>query len=133
MNRIHITIQVKEDILDDALISFPNECCGFLFGRDKKGERFINRQRRFEISPLDYLKAEQFALDNHLELLGVYHSHPNHPSIPSEHDRISAQAFFSYVIIAVRESSFVSLQSWQLNEEFIFEEEPLLLVEESLL
>ena len=38
-----------------------------------------DKKRRFEISPKDYMKAEQYAEKNNLQLLGIYHSHPNHP------------------------------------------------------
>jgi len=125
---------VKEQIVWDALKTFPDECCGFLLGSDnvpKKISEIIvvhnakegDKRRRFEIRPADYLKAERYAEQHGLTLLGVYHSHPNHPSVPSEHDRIVAQPNFSYIIVAVRANEFVSLQSWILNEAFQFEEE----------
>lgn len=132
---LHLSDTIKLEILDDALRTFPDECCGFLFGEEKDERRFItdiqvvdnakegDKKRRFEISPYDYMKAEQYADEHNLTLLGVYHSHPNHPSIPSEHDRVVAQPYFSYVIIAVRENEFVSIQSWRLNEDFHFDEE----------
>ena len=71
------------------------------------------------------MKAEQFALDQDMALLGVYHSHPNHPAIPSEHDRIAAQPWFSYVIISVLPEQDISFRSWRLNEETQFEEETI--------
>lgn len=134
---LHILRKTEIEIIADALRSFPDECCGFMFGTEKGEERTItviqivnnakegDKRRRFEITAFDYMKAEQYAEDNNLLLLGVYHSHPNHPSIPSEHDRVVAQPYFSYVIIAVRENEFVSLQSWRLNEDFQFDEEQI--------
>ncbi len=131
---------IKGQLIDDALRTYPNECCGFLLGGDNRDERTIDeiivinnakegdKRRRFEITPKDYLKAEQYAETNNLTLLGVYHSHPNHPSIPSEHDRVVAQPFFSYVIIAVGENEWVSMQSWRLNNDFQFEEEKILFI-----
>ncbi|MBO9682101.1 MAG: M67 family metallopeptidase [Flavisolibacter sp.] len=121
----------------DALQSFPDECCGFFFGREVDEERIItdvlivnnskegDKKRRFEISPKDYLNAERFADENGLQLLGVYHSHPNHPAIPSEHDRVAAQPYFSYIIISVKENEIRDIRSWQLNESFQFEEETI--------
>jgi proteasome lid subunit RPN8/RPN11 len=121
---------------DDALQAFPDECCGFMFGyEDAGGNRVVtkalpinnsaveNRVRRFVISPKDYLKGEQFATDNDLLLLGIYHSHPNHPAIPSEHDRVAAQPWFSYVIISVIEGGVKNVRSWVLNDDSQFEEE----------
>ena len=108
---------------------FPNECCGFLYGRTEGEKRIItlakpvtnikdgDQKRRFEISPLDYMKAERFALENDTELLGIYHSHPNHPAIASVHDLEKALPFFSYVIISVMDGTSVDVKSWRLKDE----------------
>jgi proteasome lid subunit RPN8/RPN11 len=72
------------------------------------------------------MKAEQFAEENNLQLIGVYHSHPNHPAIPSEHDRVAAQPFFSYIILSVINNEFGQLRSWRLNDQQQFEEEKTL-------
>lgn len=133
---INIFPESKDIMIKDAISSFPDECCGFFYGReDANGNRNItdvlvvhnskegDKQKRFEISAKDYLKAEQFAEEQQLQFLGVYHSHPDHPAIPSEHDRISAQPFFSYVIISVSESEIKDIRSWRLNDSFQFEEE----------
>lgn len=133
-----ISIQpLANDIMtEDAIGSFPDECCGFFYGtEDEQGNRNVthvlvvnnakegDKKRRFEISPKDYLKAEQFADENNLQLLGVYHSHPNHPALPSETDRLSAQPYFSYIIISVFEKKIKDIRSWRLNESFQFYEE----------
>ena len=121
----------------DALNKFPHECCGFLYGLEEGDLRTIttvmiaknnspeNLQRRFSISPEDYLNAENYAWESKLSLLGIYHSHPNHPAIPSEHDRLSAQPFFSYVIISVSENYISGMRSWRLNDEQQFYEEQI--------
>jgi proteasome lid subunit RPN8/RPN11 len=128
--------KAKELMVADAVQAFPDECCGFFFGKeDEYGRRFItavqvvnnakegDKRRRFEIAPFDYLKAEQYAEEQNLQLLGVYHSHPNHPAIPSEHDRLAAQPYFSYLIISVHDGRPGPIRSWRLNEERQFEEE----------
>ena len=126
-----------DEMYRDALKSFPDECCGFFFGKEMGGERVINsivvvnnskegdKRRRFEIAPKDYLDAERYADEIEVQLLGVYHSHPNHPAVPSEHDRVAAQPYFSYVIISVKENEIADLRSWQLNENLQFEEEKI--------
>jgi proteasome lid subunit RPN8/RPN11 len=119
-----------------ALSTFPDECCGFLFGGEEPdGTRTISeiekvnnsktgdKRRRFEITGRDYMLAEKFALQNNLILLGIYHSHPNHPAIPSEHDRVAAQPYFSYVIVSVMQGNIDHFRSWQLNETSEFKEE----------
>jgi len=118
-----------------ALATFPDECCGFLYGSEKADSRIImkirevdnsktgDKKRRFEISPKDYMLAEKFAGENDILLLGIYHSHPNHPAIPSEHDRVAALPYFSYVILSVTEGNIDHIRSWKLNNESQFEEE----------
>ena len=125
----------KQEMIDHAENTFPDECCGFLFGAEENGSRKItcikpaenvkagDKMRRFEISPLDYLKAERYAEENKLALLGIYHSHPDHPAIPSEYDREAAQPYFSYIILSVLNRKFNALRSWKLNDEFQFDEE----------
>lgn len=115
---------------------FPNECVGFLYGEEKDGVRQItlarpipnskegDQRRRFEISPIDYMKAEQYAFAHNTTLIGVYHSHPQHPAIPSEHDLKQALPFFSYIIVSVMDGSSKELYSWRLSEtENKFEQE----------
>lgn len=120
----------------DAISAFPDECCGFMFGSENDaGDRMVthatpvqngsneDRRRRFAISASDYIKAEGFAFDNGLQLLGVYHSHPNHPAVPSEHDRLAAQPWFSYLILSVNAEGVQLGRSWVLNDESTFDEE----------
>jgi proteasome lid subunit RPN8/RPN11 len=143
---IIIEPRVRQLLIEDALNTFPDECCGFLFGREEHdGTRLIldilvvdnakagDKTRRFEISPQDYLTAETHALDHDWTLLGVYHSHPRHPAIPSEHDRKAAQPYFSYVIVSVMDADAaktggdtIDLRSWVLNDEQQFEEEEII-------
>ena len=125
-----------DQINHHAVFIFPDECCGFLYGQEQEdGTRIISvirqvnnakpgdKRRRFEITPKDYMQAEEFALENNLSLLGIYHSHPGHPAIPSEHDRVAAQPYFSYVIISVVQGHIDHIRSWRLNDDSRFEEE----------
>jgi proteasome lid subunit RPN8/RPN11 len=73
------------------------------------------------------MKAERYALENELELLGIYHSHPDHPAIPSEHDFRQAVPFFSYIIMSVRHGSNKRLTSWRLNDDNKFEQERIII------
>ena len=128
-----------DEMIKDAVRTFPDECCGFLFGKEENNSRTVikikvvdnakegDKRRQFLISAKDYLKAEQFADENNLQLIGVYHSHPNHPAIPSEHDRVAAQPYFSYIILSVMNNEFDHIRSWRLNEQQQFEEEKILI------
>lgn len=130
-----------EKMKNHAEAIFPDECCGFLFGAEQTdGTRTIStismvdnakqgdKKRRFEIAGKDYMLAEKYAVENDLQLLGIYHSHPNHPPIPSEHDRIAALPYFSYVIISVMEGVTDKIRSWNLNGDSQFEEEKFSLI-----
>ncbi|MEL6639038.1 MAG: M67 family metallopeptidase, partial [Bacteroidota bacterium] len=114
--QIQIEPTPLEVIYEHAREAFPDECCGFLYGDEKNGRRISvaqrvdnakegDQRRRFEISPLDYLRAERYALERGLDLLGIYHSHPQHPAIASAHDLEKALPFFSYVIVSVMDGA----------------------------
>jgi proteasome lid subunit RPN8/RPN11 len=121
------------DILKDCEREFPSEACGFLFGKDQqiKEIQVVNnvhpgsQLRRFQISPSDFMKAEKHALKKELDLIGIYHSHPNHPARPSETDRVNALPGLSYVIVSVIDGKAKVISSWTLNQDRKFDFEPL--------
>jgi proteasome lid subunit RPN8/RPN11 len=130
-------LYIEKALVDDLIaMAEPGneECCGFLFGYGSLEDRIVtktmmaeniaeNRKDRFEISPLEYLNAERYADRNSLRLLGIYHSHVDHPAIPSESDRLSAYPELSYLIISVTNQKFKDIRSWRLNLSARFEEE----------
>ncbi|WCL82949.1 M67 family metallopeptidase [Saprospira sp. CCB-QB6] len=129
--QLSLAPEAEQYILQQLEADFPNEGCGFFYGTEEEdgqlrhvllAEAVINskegdQRRRFEISPLDYMKAERKALELGLNLLGIYHSHPNHPAIPSIHDLKQAVPYFSYIILSVQNGEAAELSSWRLNEE----------------
>ena len=135
---LEISPEAFIEMKKDAIHTYPDECCGFLFGKEEEDKRNItsiivvtnskdgDKRRRFEISPRDYLKAESHAEENNLVLLGVYHSHPESPALPSETDRQAAQPYFSYIILSVMNKQVDDIRSWRLNNEFQFEEEKII-------
>lgn len=119
-----------------AETTYPNECCGFFYGlagdlrqvrvvRPVENAKEGDQRDRFQIDPKDYQKAEKYAIEHDLDLLGVYHSHPDHPAKPSEHDRKVALPWFSYIIVSVQDGAAADTRSWQLNEKRQFEEETI--------
>lgn len=116
--------------------SYPYEACGFLIGTDQHTKRYItgfipvenkstdNQKRRFVIDPIDYLNAEKFALREGLNLLGIYHSHPDHPAFPSIHDLEYAQPYFSYFISGIESGKHTATRSFHLTDGK-FEEEKI--------
>ena len=112
--------------------AFPHECCGAMLGTDRiVREAFAlpntteeGPRRRFLVRPDDYRAAEKRARDTGLELLGFYHSHPDHPARPSQYDLDHAWPSFSYVIVSVMAGRDEALTSWQLKaDRSAFEEE----------
>jgi proteasome lid subunit RPN8/RPN11 len=138
---LFIELSVANKMVEDV-ISDDHECCGFFFGYESSTSRTIthamvvnnctslNKRTYFEISIEDYMRAERFADSRNLRLLGVYHSHPNHPAIPSECDLEMALPGFSYIIISVIDKTFTTIKSWQLTEHLQFEEEEIEFKEE---
>ena len=74
-------------------------------------------RRRFMVRPTDYRVAEQRATESGLELMGFYHSHPDHPARPSQYDLDHAWPFFSYIIVSVRGGVSEDMTSWRLRED----------------
>lgn len=106
--------------------AYPEEGAGFLLGADGEVREILllpnaredeARHNRYLITPEDYLKAEMKAAELGVELIGVFHSHPDCPNIPSEFDREWAQPFFSYLISRVDQGTAVSHRSWRLAED----------------
>ena len=91
-----------------------------------------DQRRRFAISDMDYLRAERHAAKEGLTLLGVYHSHPLHPAIPSEHDLAVALPYFSYIIVSVQPEGSAHVRSWQLDDSRQFDEEHIVALPDNL-
>jgi proteasome lid subunit RPN8/RPN11 len=105
--------------------TYPNECCGALIGRDGIVTETLalanmtdeGPRTRFRVTPNDYRAAERHAGEVGGELLGFYHSHPDHPARPSQYDLDHAWPSFSYVIVSVREGVSGDMTSWRLRED----------------
>lgn len=125
---IRISEELVRRIEDHGQATYPEECCGILLGSNEGDETVItgmaeldnyqpeNRRRRFLITPGQYLQAERIAYDRGLELLGFYHSHPDHPAIPSEFDREHALPWFTYLVLAVERGRSKAITAWHLSE-----------------
>ena len=130
-----VTLSVSDEVLARIHAhgeeAYPEEGAGFLLGADSgNGQRAVTsifplvnsredeaRHNRYLITPEDYLKAELTADKLGLSLIGVFHSHPDHPNRPSEFDREWAQPFFSYIITSIREGKAIESRSWRLTED----------------
>jgi proteasome lid subunit RPN8/RPN11 len=85
----------------------------------------LAKTERYWIDPQDLLTAQRDARDRGLTVLGVYHSHPDHPAIPSECDRSLAWAEYSYLIVSVQQGRAAAIRCWSLDESHQFQEEKM--------
>ena len=127
---IIIEATIRDRIHAHLESAYPEEGAGFLLGDGAGPERRITaflpvenaredaaRHNRFLITPQDMLEAELQAEGLGLDILGVFHSHPDCPNIPSEFDREWALPWYSYTISRVDGGKAVSIRSWRLNED----------------
>lgn len=136
---ITLSEQVRTSICLHAERDYPHECGGMLIGKfedDKKTvhETFplenardeADRHDRILILPKDVLRAERYAREKKLDVVGYYHSHPDDTAIPSQYDLDHALPVWSYVIASVIKGEVIDIRSWEMendrtrfNSEFI--------------
>jgi len=121
----------EEIIRAEGESAYPNECCGILIGEiDSSGVKTVKnteairnaredgeQYHRFLITPEDIMRAEQTARKRKQDVIGFYHSHPDHPAIPSDYDKEYALPFYSYVIVSVMQNKSEELTSWELTDD----------------
>jgi proteasome lid subunit RPN8/RPN11 len=118
---------LAEEIRREGELAYPAECCGVLAGRVGKFKEVVrvvpvvNRRtddpRRYLIAPDDLLRITLELRGSALDVLGYYHSHPDHPAAPSEFDSQNAWPWYSYIIVRVEQGRAAELTSWVLEED----------------
>ncbi|MCI0692831.1 M67 family metallopeptidase [candidate division KSB1 bacterium] len=109
--------------------TYPHECCGFLLGRLEENRRVVvqtrraqnqradSPQNRYQISPQDYMQADRNAREAGLDIVGFYHSHPDHPARPSQFDLDNAWPALVCVIVAVHQGQAGETTAWILADD----------------
>jgi len=136
-----LTKQVHETITAHSAASYPYEGCGLLLGSSEDGRNVVSRAwpltnvwpeesekpERFRIDPADWLAVELEAAAEGLDVIGIFHSHPDHPPVASPRDREwAAFAGYSYLITQVVDGRPALSRSWQLSPDRSgFVEEPI--------
>ena len=123
--RVTVTRDVDAAIRAHGQETYPHECCGALVGRDDRVAAIVplpntteeGPRRRFLVRPSDYRDAEQQARALGGELLGFYHSHPDHPARPSQYDLDHAWPTFAYIIVSVADGVARDMTVWFLKED----------------
>ena len=140
---LHITQELLERIHLHGEQAYPEEGAGLLLGDSTGAESQVKeilpltnareaeaRYNRYHLTPQDYIQGEQLAEDLGLSVLGVFHSHPDHPNLPSDFDRQWAWPNFSYLITSVMEGRASQSRSWRLKEDRTAFSEEMLAVEQ---
>ena len=130
--------------------TYPEECCGIILGYlTNLGKTIVelmptdnawsaeaaadfpdndtaySKARRYAIAPQVMLQAQKEARDRHLNIIGIYHSHPDYPNTPSEFDRQCAWQEYSYIIVSVQNGKAAELTSWVLDDHHQFQPEAI--------
>jgi len=126
---LRLTAEIAEQIRAHGAVGYPHEICGALLGRDVDEGREVvalfpldNRREdsprnRFSLTAEDVRAAERAASAQALEVVGWYHSHPDHPARPSEFDREHAWPWYSHVIVSVAAGAAQEITSWRLEDD----------------
>ncbi len=135
MNTINLPAPLRDELETIAVNGYPNETCGVLVGASTDGRvrvervfqaRNLNTERardRYVLDPDDLMTADEAAREAGLDIVGFWHTHPDHPALPSETDREAAWDGYSYVILSVSGARVEDLRSWRLNGAGFVEEQ----------
>jgi len=140
---LYIPSEILRQIHANGESAYPEEGAGLMLGQAQDEDRSVvrilpipnarednARHNRYLITAQDMLQGEQEAARLDLDVVGIFHSHPDHPNRPSEFDREWALPWYSYVITSVQSGNAVESRSWRLNEDrSAFDEEQILLKE----
>jgi len=110
---------------------YPYECCGLLLGRfAEQGNKVVvethpisnareetAKRNRFLIRPDELLRGEKYAAARELDVIGFYHSHPDHPAVPSQYDLEHAWPLYSYIVVAVHDGVKKDFRSWEMEPD----------------
>ena len=125
------------DIKNEVKKTYPFECCGFLVGINTSEKKVVEvfpvqnnnieiTHDRYEIDGKEFIKVDKEAAKKGLQIIGIYHSHPDHPAIPSAYDAQCAWGGYSYMIAAIEKGKKIEIRSWIFDEKKKqFEEEKI--------
>jgi proteasome lid subunit RPN8/RPN11 len=126
--------------------TYPEECCGILLGKISGGDKTtvkvitteniwnsettgeLGKNRRYAIAPHVMLNVQKQARDESLNIIGIFHSHPDYPAFPSECDHAQAWQVYSYIIASVEQGKVIDVKSWCLDDDHQFQEEKIAIV-----
>ncbi len=127
--KINIPANLLEQIQTHGENAYPHEGAGLMLGKDEEGQRIVenllflenareeeNQRNRYLITAEDMLLGEKEAARQNSSILGIFHSHPDHPNLPSEYDREFAIPWYSYLITSVNNAKAAGSRCWRLGD-----------------
>ena len=127
---LEISNELRRKIHNYGAQAYPEECAGLMLGSTNGNTRRVEavlpltnaredsaRHNRYLLTAQEMLKGETEAMRLGLDIIGVFHSHPDHPDRPSEFDREWALPWFSYLITRVDKGEAISSRSWRLTDD----------------
>jgi proteasome lid subunit RPN8/RPN11 len=116
-----------ECILDHSVGDYPKEACGILLcprGRPwnitdvypTRNATSEDSATRYLVDPLEFLHVQKWAEQRELDICGFYHSHPDHPAVPSEYDRQYAWEGYLYLILSISNGVFERYRAWSWDQ-----------------
>lgn len=124
---LRLSASLVDEIRREGEQAYPAECCGVLAGYPGEVKEVLklvpvtNRRtddpHRYLIAPDDLRRIEAELRPSGLEVLGCYHSHPDHPAVPSAFDTDQAWPWYSYIIVRVDRARAAELTSWVLADD----------------
>lgn len=129
-SKARLSGEIEGKIRGHGAETYPHECCGALLGRETADDAreilalfpLVNRRddsprNRFSVTSEDVRDAERAAREKGLDVLGWYHSHPDHPARPSQYDQDHAWPWYSYIIVSVANGEPQDMTSWRLADD----------------
>jgi len=126
---IRIQPDAWREMVAHALATYPHECCGAMLGSIEDGRKTVHialslenasegeRERHYELRPADLLRADKEARDRNLDLVGIYHSHPDCDAYFSTTDLKNSCPWYSFVVLSIRNGAFDHANSWLPDAE----------------
>ena len=127
---INIPSHLLDQIQSHGENAYPYEGAGLMLGKEENGKRTIesllflenareeeNQHNRYLITAEDMLLGEKKAMEQNLSILGIFHSHPDHPNLPSVYDREYALPWYSYLITSVQDAKATGSRCWRLEDD----------------
>lgn len=149
---IQLSTHNLQVIFDRAESTYPEECCGVMLGNLSSESKTVveviptqnawnpqandfpdsdashSRKRRYTIAPREMMQLQKSSREKNLNIIGIFHSHPDYPATPSEFDRSCAWQEYSYIIVSVSKGKAGEINSWVLDDDSQFQQEEILVM-----